>query len=467
MAMSGTQEVVEACLSHHYPLADDAQVALRSKWRARRKHFFVFSNAGKPIFSRYGDECDISDFFGVMQALISCVLDANDNLEWLVAGKHQFVFLTHGPLYFILVASTGELHASLLKQLNTLYDQIIFHLTSGLEQIFAKKASYDLRLLLGGTDPTVRSLVHNMNHNPGHFLSAVRSLPLPRDVRQAIGDELAADWDDTQLAAMLLAGDTIVQVVSRQALHPKDCLLLINYVNSTPSLRISTNFSPICLPHYTDKGMVYAYIDFLMGAPCKSQLCLVMLSTVPDTDRFDALNAARDRIKYNLLQNGVVDCIATTMQLPGYGYTMASLCEDLQLPELRHVLYKQTTSQQYFAPAYKEPYCTEKEQKRLLQALCYMRMRVRRSGLQVPHMQVCVHQRHVICMYLAADFELYCCFDAMYTDYVWAMQKISAWVQQRSRFVQLFIQESQAPHSRGSLGHIANMARVIARESTY
>lgn len=40
---------------------------LRERWQRKKKHIFVFSNAGKPIFSRYGDESDISDFFGVMQ----------------------------------------------------------------------------------------------------------------------------------------------------------------------------------------------------------------------------------------------------------------------------------------------------------------------------------------------------------------------------------------------------------------
>jgi hypothetical protein len=38
-------------------------------WRAKRKHVFVLSSAGKPIFSRYGDENALAGFMASLQVL--------------------------------------------------------------------------------------------------------------------------------------------------------------------------------------------------------------------------------------------------------------------------------------------------------------------------------------------------------------------------------------------------------------
>ena len=35
-----------------------------------RKHFLIFSEAGKPIYSRYGDEMTLAPFFATMSAVM-------------------------------------------------------------------------------------------------------------------------------------------------------------------------------------------------------------------------------------------------------------------------------------------------------------------------------------------------------------------------------------------------------------
>eukprot|EP00854_Cymbomonas_tetramitiformis_P025616 gene25616-31319_t len=58
-------------------------------WRRRNKHLFVLSNAGKPIYSRYGDENALAGFMAILQAMISFVQDSGDTLHSLRAGVHQ------------------------------------------------------------------------------------------------------------------------------------------------------------------------------------------------------------------------------------------------------------------------------------------------------------------------------------------------------------------------------------------
>ena len=60
-------------------------------------------------------------------------------IQRFVAGCHQFVFSLHGPLYFVMVASTPEPYPALIRQLNMMHAQIVFHLTGNVAKIFEKK----------------------------------------------------------------------------------------------------------------------------------------------------------------------------------------------------------------------------------------------------------------------------------------------------------------------------------------
>jgi hypothetical protein len=70
------------------------------RWRSRRKHFFVLSSAGKPIYSRYGDDNIISGYMGVIQTIISFFEDNGDTLKYLPT--------THEPAVDMLGVSSRE-----------------------------------------------------------------------------------------------------------------------------------------------------------------------------------------------------------------------------------------------------------------------------------------------------------------------------------------------------------------------
>lgn len=56
-------------------------------WRNKRKHVFVLSEAGKPIYSRYGSVEALSTTMGVMTALVSFVQSAGDTIRAIYAGE--------------------------------------------------------------------------------------------------------------------------------------------------------------------------------------------------------------------------------------------------------------------------------------------------------------------------------------------------------------------------------------------
>jgi hypothetical protein len=71
------------------PAAPIFQDDASSSWRKRKKHFFILSNSGKPIYSRYGDEHKLAGFSATLQAIISFVENSGDHIKFVRSGKHQ------------------------------------------------------------------------------------------------------------------------------------------------------------------------------------------------------------------------------------------------------------------------------------------------------------------------------------------------------------------------------------------
>mmetsp|Transcript_53083 Transcript_53083/g.88242 ORF Transcript_53083/g.88242 Transcript_53083/m.88242 type:complete len:107 (+) Transcript_53083:80-400(+) len=62
-------------------LSGVSEEEMRCDWVSKEKHMFVLSSAGKPIYTRHGDESKLSSLMGVIQAIISFIKDAGDELR--------------------------------------------------------------------------------------------------------------------------------------------------------------------------------------------------------------------------------------------------------------------------------------------------------------------------------------------------------------------------------------------------
>lgn len=239
---------------------DDGSIS----WRKRKKHFFILSNSGKPIYSRYGDEHKLAGFSATLQAIVSFVENGGDSIKLVRAGKHQVVFLVKGPIYLVCISSTEEPYESLRGQLELFYGQMLVILTKSINRCFEKNPKFDMTPLLGGTDTVFSSLIHSFSWNPATFLHAYTCLPLSYATRQAAGAVLQDIADSGVLFATLMCRHKVISLVGAQkaSLHPDDMLLLANFVMSSESFRTSESFSPVCLPRYNPSAFLYAYIHY-------------------------------------------------------------------------------------------------------------------------------------------------------------------------------------------------------------
>ena len=200
-------------------------------WAKHKKHVFVLSNAGKPIYSRYGDESKLAPFMGVLQAIVSFVDEQEDELRSMIAGNHKMVFLTRGPLYFVMVSETSESERILKRQLEYVYFQVIALLTTGINKIFENKAQFDLRGLLGGAEKFMDSLIASMDKHPQFLLGSVQCLRVNLPTRTAVGNAIKSSHSKDIVYALLFSNDRLITLCrpKKHILHPEGFLSFLSF----------------------------------------------------------------------------------------------------------------------------------------------------------------------------------------------------------------------------------------------
>mmetsp|Transcript_10842 Transcript_10842/g.16155 ORF Transcript_10842/g.16155 Transcript_10842/m.16155 type:complete len:464 (+) Transcript_10842:1-1392(+) len=321
------------------------------EWFKHKKHVLICSWAGRPIFSRYGDESKLAAYMGVISAIISNFQRSKDNVRSLVAGRHTFVFLVHGPIYLVAISRTGESETQLAVQLEHVHLQIISILTGSIHNTLRNRPQYDIRGLMGETAEILLSeLLSDSNHTPAYHMKCVKAFRLPRENRERIASILKSNRTKNLLFAVLLAGKEVVSVVKLRdkVLPPSDILLLINFITNSQSLRSGEAWIPICLPEVSSKGYVWAYVCFLVG-----DISLTLI-TAHDRDFFQ-LQEVKRRIVQKLEKEGDLSFVQNTFRLhQEKPWTVVNVRTEIY--ELVHFLYKFDKAKQFICPAPTHPY---------------------------------------------------------------------------------------------------------------
>ncbi|EIE81968.1 hypothetical protein RO3G_06673 [Rhizopus delemar RA 99-880] len=236
------------------------------EWLQHEKHFFILSNSGKPVWTRYGDESKLSSLMGVVQAIISFFQDSDDTIKFIHAGQHKFVFLLKEPLYYVCVSKTGESDNQLRDQLSYLHSQILSVLTNTqLTKIFEQRVNFDLRRLLGGTEVFLDSLSNLFSNDHSFMLSALQCLRVNKSVRDQIGGILTEGKVKNSLYAIVVSKGRLVTLLRprKHSLHPSDLHLLFNMLNGSKTFHSAEAWTPLCLPKFNSKGFLHAYICYI------------------------------------------------------------------------------------------------------------------------------------------------------------------------------------------------------------
>ena len=336
----------------------------------KRKHFLILSSAGKPIYNRHGDDNLISGYIGIIQTIISFYEGANDQLKGFTAAGARFVIMSQGPLYLVAISKLGENDAQLRVQLEALYMQILSTLTlPTLTNLFANRASTDLRRPLQGTEPLLSALADTFTRgSPPTLLSALECLKIRKSQRQVINDTLLRTKCDTLLYGLVVASGRLVSVVRprKHSLHPSDLQLIFNMLFEARGVKAGggENWIPLCLPGFNKNGYLYMYVSFVSASESdgeeadddrsesgkQEEIAILLISA--NKESFYDLRKMRDAVVDQLDQNGSMSIIKAAVRR---GRPTAT--DIVPGTVLRHFLYKSKGNVQFTMPSY-EPHFT-------------------------------------------------------------------------------------------------------------
>ncbi|XP_005724646.1 vacuolar fusion protein MON1 homolog B isoform X1 [Pundamilia nyererei] len=399
-------------------------------WRQHRKHVFVLSEAGKPIYSRYGSEEALSSTMGVMMALVSFVQSGDNIIRSVYSDEHTVVFLQKGPLVLVCVSSSHQSEQQLRGELLYVYYQIISMLTqASISRIFEHKKNYDLRRLLAGSEKILDGLLNLVDSDPSFLLSAVHCLPLASSLRDSLSQILQKAITPNLVFSILIAKNqllTIVQertVIEDSRLEPADVHLLLNLIGASSAFQAGEIWTPICLPLFNPDCYFYAYISYLDPPECT--VCLLLLST--DKEAFYSVAECKRKIEEAMMAQNSLSLIAKAQT-----YSVSQV----GVSDLRHFMYKpfdvpdnyrQLT--QFTSPEMEAPYSSEEEKMRLLDLYRYMHGRIHSTSRPLKLIYH-VAERETLLAWVTSKFELYTCFSPLVTKAcaITAITKLLRWI---------------------------------------
>ncbi|KAL9101539.1 MAG: hypothetical protein Q9163_003215 [Psora crenata] len=397
---------------------------LLNQWKSKKKHFLILSSAGKPIYSRHGDDNLISSTIGVIQTIISFFESSDDQLKGFTAAGARFVVMSQGPLYLVAISKLSENDAQLRVQLEALYMQILSTLTlPTLKHFFSYRPSTDLRRPLKGTEVLLSALADTFTRgSPPTLLSALECLKLRKSERQVISDTLSRSRCDALLYGLVVAGGRLVSVVRprKHSLHPSDLQLIFNMLFEADGIKTGggENWIPLCLPGFNKNGYLYMYVSFVSapGLPpdsdrerdgdveqdTEAQDTVAILLISANKESFYELRRMRDTMVEELDKNG-----STTIIKSAIRRGRPSTTEIVPGTVLRHFLYKSKANVQYVMPSYEPHFTTLLAKRRLLSLYhtLHSSMHAKNPHLKVHH---CISRDSISLAWITPLFELYC-----------------------------------------------------------
>ncbi|XP_030231789.1 vacuolar fusion protein MON1 homolog B [Gadus morhua] len=427
----GTSSVLSESIAEEAPpLSHRDEDVTAESWRQHRKHVFVLSEAGKPIYSRYGSEEALSSTMGVMMALVSFVQSGDNMIRSVYSEERTVVFVQKGPLVLVCVANSRQSEQQLRDELLYVYYQIISMLTqASITRIFEHKKNYDLRRLLAGSEKILDGLLDLVDWDPSFLLAAVHCLPLPSSLRDSLSQILQKAITPNLVFSILIAKKQLVTIVQEKTviedarLEPADVHLLLNLIGASSAFQAGEIWTPICLPLFNPDCYFYAYISYLDPPECT--VCLLLLST--DKEAFYAVAECKRRIEEAMVAQNSLSLIEKAQS-----YSVSQV----GVSDLRHFMYKpfdvpdnhrQLT--QFTSPEMEAPYSSAEEKMRLLDLYRYMHSRIHSSSRPLKLIYH-VAERETLLAWVTSKFELYTCFSPLVTKAcaITAITKLLRWL---------------------------------------
>ena len=232
----------------------------------KNRHYFIMTDGGKPVYSRYGDEIENSTIFATISAIITkftifnSTEEKKEEINVISNSKNKIVFLKKGALIFIVLSKKNDNISLLHSQLEFVFLQLMSILTNNFYQRLEDNPS---RCLTAMSDTEV--LFENMIKYTSHtFASLFNSFQVLNCEFREILNKICEDNLGKGRICMILTINEIVSLAHHPDIKicPGDIVLIQNLISSSESLRETETWVPICLPGISNEGYLQLYCKF-------------------------------------------------------------------------------------------------------------------------------------------------------------------------------------------------------------
>lgn len=330
-----------------------------TEFHDKLKHFFIFSSAGKPIYSLNGSDDLIIGYMGILTTIISSFQENfNQDLQVIEFGREmKIVAVKKDPIILIAISKIYYENISSMKlQLNTLYFYLLSILSkTSIDKHFNNRLNYDLRRILNPLDfENLDQLCMNLTYGVGKdkkidrnaafelyisqilLSSARQSIKIRHTLRSKLNSILHIKNEEIIFTLLMSRQDKILNY-----LHPKQhnlpnedlnvLLFIVNSLSKDQNRQNEDFWMPICMSNFNNHGFLYIFVRRV------NDLTLMLISG--NKNSFESLKITADEI---------FDKLETKPELTQKLRNELNMPLNIEAPLIfKHFIYKDVTLNQF------------------------------------------------------------------------------------------------------------------------
>ena len=235
----------------------------------QKRHYFIMTEGGTPIYSRYGDEIKNCSLLATFSAIITKFTifnnekNSQEKLNYICNDNSIIAFLKKGKIVFIALSNKTDSLSFLYSQLELLYHQLLSIVTSERMPILEEKPS-SCSTVLSGINESLEQIIEYSNNTLVGLLSSYQVLPIEN--RQKLNN-ICHKYLKNALICCLITPDAkeIISLSKSNIINLSfnDMILIQCLIMSSDSLRTGESWVPICLPGISSEGFLQIYCNFV------------------------------------------------------------------------------------------------------------------------------------------------------------------------------------------------------------
>ena len=281
------------------------------------RQYFIMTEGGTPIYSRYGDEIKNSPLSATFSAIVTKFVAFNggvnntkESLNYIKNEYSLIVFLKKGKLIFISVSNKNDSVSFLYRQLELLYHQLLSVITNTRMKALEDKPSSCAKLLTN-SNYLFEQIIEYTSHSMVGILNSYQVLPI--DNRIKLNEICSKYRGDALITCLITLNAKEIIALSKSTvieLTFADMILIQSLIMTCGSLRENESWVPLCMPGISADGFLQLYSNFL--AP--NQYGILFITEKQEQTSFSTFTDLSRKIYEEIKEKGFLPSIEKAIE---------------------------------------------------------------------------------------------------------------------------------------------------------